>query len=91
MSGRGQISWNRRDEASGAKYQIYAHQTGDRWEFFIRRRRFDNWEPHLEPPLEDWLELLDGVERRVNRRLQPPESLDRIRKTIRERFPESGS
>ncbi|HAM70839.1 MAG TPA: hypothetical protein DCM86_04265, partial [Verrucomicrobiales bacterium] len=89
MSGRGQICWNRRDEESGEKFQIYAEQTGDKWSFFIRHRRFDQWAPHPEPPLEDWLELLDGVERRVLRRLQPPEAVVRIRKLIRERFPEA--
>jgi hypothetical protein len=38
--------------------------------------------------LEDWLALLDAVERRVQRRLIRPEEVARLRKTIRERFPE---
>jgi hypothetical protein len=42
-----------------------------------------------EPPLEDWLELLDAVERRINRRLLRPEEEARVRKSIRERFPEA--
>ena len=90
MSGRGEISWTRADEESGQKHQIYARQTGNRWNFFIRRRRFDNWEPLPKPPLEDWLELLDGVERRVSRRLQPPEAIAQVKKLMRDRFPESG-
>lgn len=87
MGARAEISWNRRNE-DGEKVQVYAHRVGDRWDFFIRRKRFDNWEPYPQPLLEDWQELLDGVERRIQRRLQRPEELVRIRKLIKERFPE---
>ncbi|MBL9171642.1 MAG: hypothetical protein JNN07_28190 [Verrucomicrobiales bacterium] len=90
MGARAEISWNRRNE-DGEKVQVYAHRVGDRWDFFIRRKRFDNWEPYPNPLLEDWQELLDGVERRIHRRLQRPEELVRIRKLIKERFPGSGS
>ena len=41
------------------------------------------------PPIEDWLELLDSVERRVARLLLRPEEAARVRKTIHERFPEA--
>ncbi|MBI1839420.1 MAG: hypothetical protein HYR88_01015 [Verrucomicrobia bacterium] len=88
MGARAEISWARRDE-SGEKIQVYAHHVGNRWDFFIRQRRFDMWQPHLEPPLEDWLELLDGVTRRAQRRLQRPEEVDHVKKMIRERFPEA--
>jgi hypothetical protein len=37
--------------------------------------------------LEDWLALLDSVQRRINRRLLRPESETRLRKIILERFP----
>ena len=86
MGARAEISWNRRGE-DGEKIMVYAHRKGDRWDFFIRRRRFDQWTPFPEPLLEDWQELLDAVERRVHRRLQRPEELSRIRKIIKERFP----
>lgn len=88
MGARAEISWNRRNE-DGEKFQIYAHRTGNRWDFFIRQRRYDPWEPLAEPPLEDWLELLDAVRRRVQRRLQRPEEVDRIQKLIKEKFPEA--
>jgi hypothetical protein len=39
------------------------------------------------PPLEDWLALLDSVRRRINRRLLRPEEEDRLLKTIAEQFP----
>jgi hypothetical protein len=89
MSGRGEITWTRRDAETGDKLQVCAQMTGHRWDFFIRQRRFDNWQPHPQPPLEDWLELLDGVQRRVQRRLQRPEALVTVRKLILERFPEA--
>lgn len=88
MGARAEISWNRLNE-EGEKVQVYAHRKGEKWQFFIRRRRFDNWTEFSEPPLEDWMELLDGVERRVRRRLQRPEELQRLKKTIAERFPEA--
>lgn len=85
---KGEISWNRTDDA-GEKVQVYAHRIGDRWTFYLRPRRFDEWQEVEQPPLEDWLELLDGIRRRVQRRLVRPEEIQRVEKTIRERFPEA--
>jgi hypothetical protein len=84
--GRGEISWKGRN-AEGVKREVYAHREGSQWKFFIREQRFDQWQPLPEPPLEDWLELLDGVQRRVARRLMRPEAEPSVRKTIRELFP----
>jgi hypothetical protein len=42
-----------------------------------------------EPPLEDWLELLDSVQRLVVRRRYQPDDEEDIRKKIRDRFPEA--
>ena len=86
---KGEISWVRTSE-DGTKVQVYAHRTGSRWNFYIREKRFDDWQDLKHPPLEDWLELLDGVRRRAQRRLVRPEEVQRIEKTIRERFPEAG-
>ena len=85
---KAEISWVRTND-EGEKLQVYAHHVGDRWKFYIRQRRFDQWQFVEEPPLEDWLELLDGVRRRVQRRLVRPEEVQRIEKAIRERFPEA--
>ena len=41
-----------------------------------------------EPPLEDWLELLDAMQRLVNRRRYQPIDEETLRRQIRERFPE---
>lgn len=85
---KGEISWNRTNE-EGEKVQVYAHRIGNRWSFFKRQRRFDEWQEMKQPPLEDWLELLDGVRRRVQRRLVRPEEIQRVETNIRERFPEA--
>ncbi len=54
----------------------------------MREKRYDVWQRVEEPPLEDWLELLDAVRRRVNRRLLMPDDEERLVRMIRERFPE---
>jgi len=85
---KGEISWVRTNEA-GEKLQVYAHHVGRRWNFYIRQRRFDEWQDLKSPPLADWLELLDGVRRRVQRRLLRPEEAERVARSIRDRFPEA--
>jgi hypothetical protein len=84
--GKGEISWKGRS-AEGAKREIYAHRVGTEWRFFTREKRYDQWTALPNPPLEDWLELLDGVRRRIARRLVRPEEEARVKKTITERFP----
>jgi hypothetical protein len=85
---KAEISWKRVTE-EGASLQVYAHHVGDRWIFYRREKRFDDWQEDNDPPLEDWLELLDGVRRRINRRLVRPEEEGRVIKRIRELFPEA--
>jgi len=87
MGNKAEISWKRRTE-DGERLEVYAHHVGDRWKFYIRERRVGQWTLMEEPPLEDWLELLDAVRRRFNRRLLRPEETARVEKTIRELFPE---
>src|ERR1051325_10135978 len=65
--GRAEISWKKRTE-EGEKREVYAKHVGDQWLFYSREKRFDDWEPLAQPPLDDWLELLDGVRRRIGRR-----------------------
>jgi hypothetical protein len=85
---KAEISWKRETE-DGTKIQVYVHHVKSEWRFFRRARRFDNWQPVPEPPLEDWLELLDAVQRLINRRRIRPQEEDRIKKSIRERFPDA--
>jgi hypothetical protein len=85
---KAEISW-RRINAEGIRIQVYAHHVGRDWRFFARERRYDQWQAIADPPLEDWLALLDSVRRRINRRLQRPEEEGRIRKSIIERYPDA--
>ena len=85
---KAEISW-KRTTVEGGSLQVYAQHVGRDWRFFARGRRYDQWQAISEPPLEDWLELLDSVQRRINRRLLRPEEEARVRTSIRERFPET--
>lgn len=85
---KAEISW-KRILPEGEKLQVYAHRVGGRWLFYSRLRRFDPWQTQENPPIEDWMELLDAVKRRVPRRLLPPDEIDRVCQAIRERFPDA--
>lgn len=83
---KAEISWKGRTE-EGFKREVYARRVGDQWKFFVRSRRYECWEALADPPVEDWLELLDGIRRRIQRRLLRPEEEIRVKKTILERYP----
>ena|SRR5208282_1699804 len=83
---KAEISW-KRTTPEGDTLQCYAQHVGKEWVFYQRGKRFDNWQEVKFPPLEDWLALLDSVQRRINRQLLRPESETRLRKIIMERFP----
>jgi len=85
---KAEISWKRVTE-EGQRLQVYAQHVGRDWRFFARQRRYDQWQAIPEPPLADWLELLDAVQRLINRRRLRHDEEDRVRKLIRERFPEA--
>ena len=85
---KAEISWKRVTE-EGVKLQVYAQRVGDDWRFFTRERRFEQWQAVQEPPLEDWLELLDAVQRLITRRRLQPVHEEQVRRRIRERFPEA--
>jgi hypothetical protein len=85
---KAEIGWKRVTE-DGAKLQVYVQRVSRDWRFFHRAKRFDQWRPVPEPPLADWLELLDAVQRMVTRRRLQPDDEERVRAQIRERFPEA--
>ncbi|MGA2854062.1 MAG: hypothetical protein ABSE90_08035 [Verrucomicrobiota bacterium] len=85
---KAEISWKRVTD-DDRKLQVYARHVGREWKFFRREKRFDQWESVTEPPLEDWLELLDAVRRLTARRRYQPDDEERLRWKIRERFPEA--
>jgi len=86
MGAKAEISW-RRTLDTGEKVQVYARRVGGEWRFHSRERRYDDWQDLPQPPFEDWMELLDAVRRRIQRRLARPEEEDRIKQRIRELFP----
>jgi hypothetical protein len=88
MAFKADIGWTRRTE-DGVKLDVYAYRTGGEWRFFQREKRYDQWQPVAEPPLEDWLELLDAINRMIPRRRYPPDEAVRVRKMILDRFPEA--
>ena len=85
---KAEVSW-KRETADGQKLQVSAQRVSRDWRFFARARRFDQWQSVPEPPLEDWLLLLDAVQRMVTRRRLQPDDEERLRRRIRERFPEA--
>ena len=85
---KAEISWKRVTE-EGVRIQVYAQHVGRDWVFYSREKRYDQWQPVPEPPLDDWLELLDAVQRLINRRRIRPEEEQRIKDSILQRFPEA--
>jgi len=88
MATKAEISW-KRVTADGEKIQVNAQRVSREWRFSQRAKRFDQWQPVADPPLEDWLELLAAVQRLITRRRLQPEHEERVRQRIRERFPEA--
>ncbi len=88
MANKGEIGWKRRNE-DGEKIQVCARKTGNRWLFRIRAQKFDNWADYNDPDLEDWMELLDSVRRRIQRNLIPEIEEDRLISMIKEHYPEA--
>ena len=86
--GKAEISWKSKSE-EGVKREVYVRCIGADWKFFVREKRYDNWEPLDRPPLDDSLELLDAVQRRIARRLLRPEEEHRVKRMIRETYPEA--
>ncbi len=86
MAAKGEIGWRRHTE-DGVKLKICAEPNGDKWRFYSQVKRNEKWEAIAEPPLEDWLNLLEGIRNRIARRLMTPESETRLIADIRKRFP----
>jgi hypothetical protein len=84
---KAEISWKRVTE-DGVKIQVYAQHVGREWKFFRREKRFDQWQL-VEAPLEDWLELLEAMQRLIVRRRYQPDDEEDVRKKIRDRFPDA--
>lgn len=85
---KAEISW-KRVTPEGDKLQVYAQRVGGRWLFYTRHRRYEQWRSLPDPPLEDWMELLDAVRRRVARRLLKPEETAWVEQAMREQYPDA--
>ena len=88
MAHKAEISWTRVNN-EGEKLRVFARHVGHQWKFFVRQQRYERWQEQVRPPLEDWLELLDAIRRRVQRRKLRPEEIQRVEKAIHEQFPEA--
>jgi hypothetical protein len=88
MANKAEIGWERRLE-DGSKLEVYVMHTGGQYRFYARPKRFEKWQSVPEPPIEDWMKLLDAVRRRVTRRKLMPKAEQHLVATIRERFPET--
>lgn len=85
---KAEISWRRVNE-DGEKVQVYAQHVGREWKFFRRGKRFDQWAHIPDPPLEDWLELLEAMQRLIVRRRYQPDDEEDLRKKILDRYPDA--
>lgn len=85
---KGEISWKGRFD-DGRKRQAYAKKIGKDWHFFDREQRYDSWDEVEKPSLDDWLTLLDGVERRMQRDRIPEAEWARLKNKIQELYPEA--
>ena len=81
-----EVTWTSR-MPDGEKRHVCARTRGDRWIFQARARRHDDWLEVASPPLEDWLELLDGVRRRAGRHFATSDDVTRLLSHVRRLFP----
>lgn len=88
MAAKAEIGWVRHT-AAGEKIQVFARPVGREWRFFIRQKRFEDWQRVNAPLLEDWMELLDALQRLVVRRRYQPDDVERVQQMILERYPEA--
>lgn len=76
-----------RTEEDGTARHVYVAHNGGQFRFFAREKRYEHWVPVVDPPIEDWLEFLDCVRRRISRRKMMPDDEKRVIACIRSRFP----
>jgi hypothetical protein len=63
-----EVKWDDIDPATGRRRFVKAEHFAGRWAFFCRRERRGVWEKWANPSREMWEELLEALERRVQRR-----------------------
>lgn len=63
-----EIKWDDIDASTGRRRFVKAEHFAGRWTFFCRRERRGIWEKWANPSREMWQDLLEALERRVQRR-----------------------
>jgi hypothetical protein len=90
MGAKAEIGWTTPGD-DGIKRHVYAQHVGGDWRFYERpkrRGRDIEWIRLENPPLQDWIELLDALERGHVRRRFKPKDIVAVRKRIHELYPE---
>lgn len=90
MSAKTEVGWTT-PGPDGVKRHVSAHKFGGVWIFHERPKRKGkdiHWKEIKTPTLNDWLDLLESLERRAARDLTPPDQVDAVRNRIRECYPE---
>ncbi len=90
MSAKAEVGWTT-PGVDGGKRHVFARKFGGEWKFYERPKRKGKdvqWQEIKTPPLSDWLDLLESLERRAARDLTPPAQIEAVRQRIREKYPE---
>lgn len=90
MSGKNEVGWTT-PGIDGVKRHVFARKFGGEWAFHERPKRKGKdvqWQKIGTPSLNDWLDLLENLERRAARDLTPPSQIEAVRQRIREKYPE---
>jgi len=63
-----EIQWTDTDPATGGARFVRAERFAGRWRFKTRHRRREDWTLDVPATKAMWVDLLDGLERRLPRR-----------------------
>jgi hypothetical protein len=63
-----EIKWDDVDPETGRRRFVKAERFASRWTFSVRRERRGEWERCAEPSRAMWEDLLESLERRLQRR-----------------------
>lgn len=89
MGSKVEVGWTTPGE-DGVKHHVAARKFGGEWRFYERSRRKGKdvrWEEVEDAPIDYWRELLDALERRSTRDMISPQEVEKVRRRIRELFP----
>jgi hypothetical protein len=63
-----EIKWDDTDPNTGKRRYVKCERFAGRWEFYCRRERRGIWEKWRTPSRDMWDDLLEALERRLQRR-----------------------